>query len=141
MLEKARKSKSLKVVPILKLNYLTEFLLECFPIIYISLFYEFALSLVRPCTTGLSDTHLAIEGRCVAHEHSAQDQMSYLADDILHQLVHSKADVGVDGEHLPQSVLVLRGVDVPVQQTPHHVQEGRVVFLQLHLTCGGEKWR
>lgn len=141
MLEKARKRKSLKVIPVLKLNYLTQLLLACFPYIYESLFYKFALSLMHPCTTGLSETRLAIEGRCAAHKHSAQDQTSYLADNILHQLVHSEADVGVDGEHLPQRVLVLRGVDVPVQQAPHHVQEGGVVFLQLHLTCGGEKWR
>lgn len=63
----------------------------------------------------------------------------HLAHDVLHQLVHGEADVGVDGEHLPQGVLVLRGVDVPVQQAPHHVQEGWVVLLQLHLTWPGER--
>lgn len=44
-------------------------------------------------------------------------------------LVDGKADVGVDGEHLSQRVLVLRGVQVAVQETTHHVQEGWIVLL------------
>lgn len=59
---------------------------------------------------------------------------AYLACDALHQLVHGEADVGVDGEHLTEGVLVLCGVDAAVEQAAHHVQEGWVVFLQLHLT-------
>lgn len=70
-------------------------------------------------------------------EHS--HQTSYLADNILHQFVHSKANVGVDGEHLPQCVLVLRWVNVPIQQAPHHIQERRVVLLQFHFTWSEEK--
>lgn len=42
----------------------------------------------------------------------------------------------MDGEHLSQRVFVLRGVQVAVQKAAHHVQEGRVVLLQLHLACG-----
>lgn len=41
----------------------------------------------------------------------------------------------MDGEHLTQRVLVLRGVQVAVQQAAHHVQEGGVILLELHLTC------
>lgn len=63
----------------------------------------------------------------------------YLADNILHQLVHGEANVGVDSEHLPQSVLILCGVNIPIQQTSHHIQECWVVFLQLHLTWAGEE--
>lgn len=66
-------------------------------------------------------------------------QISYLADNILHQFVHSKANIGMDSEHLPQSVLVLRWVNIPIQQTPHHIQECGVVLLQLHFTWVGEK--
>lgn len=58
---------------------------------------------------------------------------AHLPGDALHQLVHGEAHVGVDGEHLAQGVLVLRGVDAALQQAPHHVQEGGVVLLQLHL--------
>ena len=60
--------------------------------------------------------------------------ITYLSDDVLDELVDGEADVGVDGEHLPQRVLVLRGLQVAVQEAAHHVQEGRVVLLQLHLT-------
>ena len=66
-------------------------------------------------------------------------QISYLADNILHQFVHSKANIGMDSEHLPQSVLILRWVNIAIQQTPHHIQERRVVLLQFHLTWVGEK--
>lgn len=45
----------------------------------------------------------------------------------------------MDSEHLPQRVLVLCRVDIPIQQTPHHIQEGRIVLLQLHLTWTGIK--
>ena len=67
-----------------------------------------------PCVSGLLDTHLA--------------------RDALHQLVHGEADVGMDGEHLTERVLVLRGVNAAIQQAAHHIQEGWVVLLQLHLT-------
>lgn len=50
MLEKVRKGKSPKVAPVPKLNYLTELLLLFS--LRIELFYEFALSLASPCTTG-----------------------------------------------------------------------------------------
>lgn len=47
-----------------------------------------------------------------------------LADDALDEFVHGEGDVGVDGEHFPQRVLVLRRLHVSVQQVPHHLQEG-----------------
>lgn len=44
-------------------------------------------------------------------------------------LVDGEADVGVDGEHLSQRVFILCGVQVAVQETAHHVQEGWIVLL------------
>lgn len=63
---------------------------------------------------------------------------SYLPNDVVDDLVDGEADVGVDGEHLSQCVFILCGVQVAIQQAAHHIQEGRVVLLQLHLTCGNK---
>lgn len=38
-----------------------------------------------------------------------------LPDDALDEFVHSEGDVGVDGEHLSQRVLILRRLHVTVQ--------------------------
>lgn len=60
-----------------------------------------------------------------------------LADDVLDKLVHGEGDVGVDGEHLPQGVLVLSRLHVSIQEVPHHLQEHRVVILHVDVHC----WR
>lgn len=68
---------------------------------------------------------------------------SHLSDDALDQLVHGEGDVGVDGEHLAQGILILRRVHVPIQEVAHHVQEGRVIILNIDVHCSrreGERW-
>lgn len=59
---------------------------------------------------------------------------AYLPDYIVDDLVNSEANVGVDGEHLSERVFILRRVQVTVQQTANHIQEGWIILLQLHLT-------
>lgn len=56
-----------------------------------------------------------------------------LSDNALDELVHGEGSVGVDGEHLPEGVLVLGGLHVTVQEVPHHLQEGRVVVLHFNV--------
>ncbi len=41
--------------------------------------------------------------------------------DVLNELVNGKSDVSVDGEHLSQGVLILRGLQVSIQKTAYHV--------------------
>lgn len=53
---------------------------------------------------------------------------AYLPNYVVDDLVNGEADVGVDGEHLSQCVFILRGVQVAIQQTAHHVQEGWVIL-------------
>lgn len=40
--------------------------------------------------------------------------LRYLPDDVVDDFVDGEADVGVDGEHLAQGVLILRRVQVSV---------------------------
>ncbi len=47
--------------------------------------------------------------------------LTHLSYDILNELVNGKSDVSVDGEHLSQGVLVLRGLQVSIQKTAYHV--------------------
>lgn len=57
----------------------------------------------------------------------------YLPDNALDELVHGEGNVGMDGEHLPQLVLILRGLHIPVQKIAHHLQKGGVVVLNVNV--------
>lgn len=57
----------------------------------------------------------------------------YLPDYALDELVHGKGNVGVDGEHLPQLVLILRCLHIPIQKIADHLQKGRVVVLNVNV--------
>lgn len=72
---------------------------------------------------------------CTQDTHPPAFASSHLSNDALDQLVHGKGDVGVNGEHFTQGVLVLRRVHVPVQEVAHHVQEGRVIILNINVHC------
>lgn len=58
---------------------------------------------------------------------------AYLPDDALDDLVHCEGGVGVNGEHFPQRVLILRSFHVSIQQIPNHLQEGWVVIFHLNV--------
>lgn len=75
---------------------------------------QLQVQLFRCSITGVNTTHL-----------------SYY---VLDEFVYGKANVRMYGEHFTQGVLVLRGLQITIQQTAHHVQKCRVVLLQLHLT-------
>lgn len=62
-----------------------------------------------------------------------QIQFPYLSDDALYELVHGEGNVGVDGEHFPQLVLILRRLHVPIQEIAHHLQESRVVVFNVNV--------
>lgn len=56
----------------------------------------------------------------------------YLSDQILHQLVHSKGNIGMNPKHLSQLVLIMTRLQVTIQQIFHHIQKVRVIFIWLY---------
>lgn len=56
-------------------------------------------------------------------------ETGYLSDDVVDDFVDGEADIGVDGEHLPQRVLILCRVQVAIKQTAHHIEESWVILL------------
>lgn len=85
------------------------------------------------CTESMSN--LQVKRFCGSSHHGLGSTGTYLSDDVLHHFVHGEGDIGVDAEELAHRVLVLRRLEVPVQQVLHHVQEVRVVLVRLHFAC------
>ncbi len=56
-----------------------------------------------------------------------------LSDYVLDELVHGEGDVGVNGEHLSERILVLRRLHIPIQQITHHLQKRRVIILHIYV--------
>lgn len=53
----------------------------------------------------------------------------YLSNDVVDDLVNGKSNVGMNGEHLSQSIFILSGIQVSIQQAAYHIQEGWVILL------------
>lgn len=60
---------------------------------------------------------------------------------ILDEFVHGEGDVGVNGEHLSQGILILRRLHIPIQQVTHHLQKRRVIILHIHIHWNRKTWK
>lgn len=58
-----------------------------------------------------------------------------LANNALDEFVHGEGNVGMDGKHFPQGVLVLGRLHVSIQKIAHHFQKHRVIVLHINIHC------
>lgn len=57
------------------------------------------------------------------HYYVSESGQTDLSDYVLDELVHSEGDVGVNGEHLSERILIVRRLHIPIQQITHHLQK------------------